>query len=153
MTTPIKVVAVTEGDAMRAPRMRAFIARCYGDSKFDVDPEALCDFLAIELESQEEWVKLFIAIDEESGPCGMSLVVVSVDPLSPNPWVSHFVAEKRGAFGPLLDASVGYVRERGFRKISVYNATGASDQAHLRMCKRWGKGEARGSLIVYELEG
>jgi hypothetical protein len=152
MTTPIKVVAVTEGDAMRAPRMRAFIARCYSDSKFDVDPEALCDFLVTELDSRKEWVKLFIAIDERSGPCGLALVTVSIDPMSPNPWVSHFVAEKRGAFGPLLDASVGYVRGRGFSKISILNQTGASDAAHIRMCRRWGKGTVGGSLIAYDLE-
>jgi hypothetical protein len=152
MTTPIKVIAVTEGDAMRAPRMRAFIARCYADPKFDTDPEALCDFLVTELDSRKEWVKLFIAIDERSGPCGLALVTVSIDPLSPHPWVSHFVAEKRGAFEPLLDASVGYVRGRGFSKISILNQTGASDVAHIRMCRRWGKGAVGGSLIVYDLE-
>jgi hypothetical protein len=153
MTTPIKVIAVTEGDMMRSPRMREFISRCYSHENSDVDPEALCDFLAIELESREEWLKLFIAIDEESGPCGMSLVVVSIDPLSPNPWISHFVAEKRAAFSELADATKGYLRDRGFRKVSVLNRTGASDRAHARMCRRWGGGAPAGSLIVYELEG
>jgi hypothetical protein len=151
MNETIKVISIDDGYAMRLPWMREFIAACYAGPKFDIDPEAFCDYLFTEIDRDKPWVKLFIAMDGDRSPCGMALVTVAVDPLSPNPWLSHLVGDERGASALLIDAVVGYVRERGFSKISIFNQTGATDAAHIRMCRRWAKGTVGGSLIVYDL--
>ncbi len=152
MTTPIKVVAITDGGIMRSPRMREFIARCYADPKFDTDPDELCEFLAVELECKPPPVKLFVAVDETRGPCGMSLAVLVTNVLSPYPWINHFVAECPEARDPLVEATLGCFRSLGFKKLSVYNATGASDDVHRRLYRKFAKGTVRGSHIVYEME-
>ena len=152
MSEPIKAVVVKSGLAMLCTEMRELFARCYADPKFDVDSEVLCDWLATELDSPANWIKLFVAQDEQGKLCGMSLVVLSVDPLSPYPWINHFVAEKRGARDPLVEATLGCIRARGFTKLSLYNMTGASDEAHLRVFRKHATGRVRCSVIDYEME-
>ena len=153
MEAPIKVLTVNGGRTMRAPSIRALLARCYADPKFEVDSEALCDWLEVELDNPNGWIKLFVAHSEEYGLCGMSIVTVSIDPLNPYPWCPHLVAERPGAFHPIVEASLGYARSLGFKKMAIYNCSEASDAGHIRMNRRHAKGTVRGSMILYEIEG
>ena len=152
MGEPMKAVAINAGFTMDAPDIRALFQRAYADSDFDVDATAMCDFLRTELDNPNEWLKLFVAWGEESGFVGVALLVMTVDPIAPYPWVSQLYAEAQGARAILMDAVTGYFRSKGFSRFFLYNTSGASDRAYKRLFENDGlKGHVKGSLIVGEL--
>lgn len=153
MVEPVKVLAIDSGLMMDAPEMRELFKRAYADSDLDVDTTAVCDFLSKELESPDEWLKLFVAWGEQVGFVGMSLLVLHVDPISPYPWVSHLYADVRGVRAVLVDAVLGHLRSKGFGRFACYNGSRYDDRAYKSIFENSGlRLHVKGSMMIGELK-
>jgi hypothetical protein len=138
--------------ALDNPSVVALFARAFADPKFGIDADDVRGYLKASLSTKEPTDKVFVASSTKHGYCGLSIVTLETYPLSPLPWVTHFVAEKRAAREPLVDATLKAIAGAGFTRLALHNATGASDLAHMRLFRRHVKGAVMGSLIIYELE-
>lgn len=147
----MRVYEIWNTGSLDSPDMVALFARAFADPKFGIDADAVREYLKASLGSPNPTDKLFVASSLEHGLCGLSIVTLEVYPLSPLPWISYFVAEKRGARVPLVEASLKAISDAGYTKLALHNATEASDAAHMRLVRRHMKGTVLGSLIIYEL--
>jgi len=147
----VRVYEIWNPASLDRPDMAALFDRCFADPKFGIDSDAAREYLKASLGSRDPTDKVFVASSREHGLCGLSIVTLGVYPLSPLPWVSHFVAEKRAVREPLVAATLKSIADAGYKKLAIHNATGASDIAHMRIFRRHMKGAVMGSLIIYEL--
>jgi hypothetical protein len=147
----VRAYEIWNPEALDRPDMVALFARAFADPKFGIDADDAREHLQLSLRTRGATDRLFVASDSVHGLCGISIVTLGVDALSPLPWVSHFVAERKGAREPLVEVTLKSIKEAGFDKLALHNATGASDLAHMRLFRRHIKGAVMGSLIIYEL--
>ena len=148
----MRVYEIWNPDVLDREDVKALFERCFADPKFNADPDVVRRFVAEQIASRDRSVRLWVAVSPEHGVCGMSLMSFSVCPLSPHPWISHFVAEVPEAREPLVRANFIACRELGFDKVSIMNMTGRDDGSHMRLFRKFARGNPRGSVIVYQLE-
>jgi hypothetical protein len=148
----VRSFEIWNADSFDSPDMVALFERAFADPKFGINPDDVREYLKLSIGTKESLDKVFVASDRKHGLCGLSIVTLGVYPLSPLPWVSHFVAERKGARESLLGLTLKAIRDAGYETFATHNATGASDAAYLRIFRRHMTGAVLGSLIVYELE-
>ena len=149
----VEVFAICNPEALDRPEAVALFHRCFANPKFEQDADEVREFLRDELAEGNENIRLWVASTPQHGFCGMSLVTFGGAPLTPHPYVAHFVAEVPEAREPLTAATFRFLRESGHESVAIINVTGRSDRAHMRLFRKFVSGRVSGSVIVYRLEG
>jgi hypothetical protein len=152
MRSPVKALSISEGYMMLADPMIELFSRAYANPKFEVDAGELREWLVREIESDDEWIKLFVAWSEDAGLCGMALLSFSNDPRSRYPWIDHFYADHPDVTDVLADATLGYFRSRGFLKFLSVNLSKHSDEKIIARFTGKAVGAVKGSVVSYEME-
>lgn len=105
----------------------------------------------------EKWLRenlddagVFAAIDGGQ-ILGLSILEDVDGTFSPGVWVQLFWAGEPSAREPLLNAMAEWLDERGIEKVRIVNASGHSDEAHMRLFRSHAAGRAIGGLIEYEV--
>jgi hypothetical protein len=148
----VKVLSISEGHAMFSAAMTDLFSRAYADPKFDVDADELRVWLAREIAGGSEWIKLFVAWNEDAGLCGMVMLSFADDPRSRDAWIDHFYADHPDVTDALADATLGYFRSRGFLKFLSINLSEHSDEAIIARFTGKAVGAVKASIVSYEME-
>jgi hypothetical protein len=145
----VQAFRVTDPSVLDWPEVVALFERSFADPKFRMDGEAIREAMKTDL--PDGVLELWIARAPQHGLCGMVVLTIPSHPISPFSQVIHFVAEVPMARRALTDACFVHLREKGVKSVAIHNVTGATDDAHLRMFRRYAEGQVMASLIVYEL--
>jgi hypothetical protein len=151
MSAEVRIFELYRPHALDRPGIVNLFNRCYANEKFDADPDEVRAFVQQHLEDGDKDIRLWVASTDQHGYCGLSILQTGTCPFCPYPWISHFVAEVPQVREPLLDATIFGVVEEGHGSVSILNAMDCSDQAHMRLYRKYGTGKVKGSVIVYEI--
>ena len=98
-------------------------------------------------------VSIFFAMDDYGKLTGLMILEDSSDPFVGAPWVLHFYAEGAAETAALTEQIRSWMHSRGRKKVRILNRTGRSDEAHMRLFRKFGtEGRRLGGLIEYEVE-
>ncbi len=152
MSGKAEVFPIWNPEALERPEIVALFHRSFAAPKFEQDADEVREFIRGELAEGGENLRLWVASTPQHGFCGMSLMTLGGAPLSPHPYLAHFVAEVPEVREPLVAATFRFVKEGGYKKVAIVNVTGRSDEAHMRLFRRFASGSVMGSVIFYRLE-
>lgn len=151
MAAHVNVFRITDPATLDWLEVRALFDRAFADPKFGIDAEATRKHLQLKLGTGEGLFYIWVAQSAQHGLCGLILVATGTFPLSPHPYIAHLFVDEPAAREPLMHYGVSFVASLGYRSIAVVNMSGKSDAAYLRLFRKFGAGEVKGSVIVYEI--
>ena len=152
MKTPIQVLRVIDPRVLDSPEFVDLFRRGYSESKFRIDADAARRCVRDEIAASDSKMLLFVARSSAHGLCGFAIAVRSGDPLMPVAQVPHFFADAPGARAALTRTGFDYLTSCGEKEVAIHNMTGATDQAHMRMFRKFADGNVEASLILYQLK-
>ncbi len=153
MSAEVRIFELWNPDALDRPGVARLFGRCYAGGRYDATADDVRSYVQQYLADSDKSIRLWVAKTDAHGYCGLAIVGMATCPLAPHPWISQFFVEVAEARAPLLHALLLRVSGEGYRSVATQNATGHSDEAHMRLYRNFskGEGEVRGSVIVYEL--
>lgn len=120
-------------------------------NKFGIDAAQMLEFLKRDVSESDPWLLVWLAHHPRHGWCGFSIVTYTPTPVSPNPCIAHLHCDIPECRDPLVSAGFTWALSKGIGHCTIVNATGRSDEAHLRLFRKFGKGERIGTLINYDI--
>ncbi len=155
MRAEVRIFELYRPHALDQPGVVGLFDRCYADGRYDASADDVRAYIQQYLVDGDKALRLWVASTDQHGYCGLGIVGMATCPLAPHPWISQFFIEASEAREPLLRALLLKVRDEGYRYVATQNATGRSDEAHMRLYRGFSKGVGvvKGSVIVYEIGG
>lgn len=160
---PAHAIRVTQPAFFDLPEIKALFRRAFdeggNEARFDTSSADTLAYLKEHIRDPGEkgtgvdnWLVCFVVLHKDAGFCGFVIACYTPWPMCQNCCLAHFHLERGDCREALLNKAFGWAYGHGLTKISLTNATGRSDEAHMRLFRRFGRGKVNGSVIVYDLE-
>ena len=127
------------------------------NARFEVHPDEARTYAQQHIsepghDGADHWLNFWTVHHEDAGFCGFMMMSYAPWPMCPNVCLAHFHCERADCREPMLTKAFAWAYSLGLTKVSITNFTLRSDAAHMRLFRKFGKGNVVGSLIVYDLE-